>query len=63
MEVSGESDFTRLLQMEEEYIQKICADVIAVKPDLVITEKGLSGEGKLKGGALDHRQWYMLSYR
>ena len=28
--------------MEEEYIQQVCADVIRVKPDLVITEKGIS---------------------
>jgi len=28
--------------MEEEYIQQICSDIIAVKPDLVITEKGVS---------------------
>ena len=35
-------DFRRLLQLEEEYIAQICAEVIAVKPDLVITEKGVS---------------------
>ena len=28
--------------MEEDYIQQICADIIMVKPDLVITEKGVS---------------------
>jgi T-complex protein 1 subunit gamma len=28
--------------MEEEYVKKICDEVIAVKPDLVITEKGVS---------------------
>ena len=28
--------------MEEEYIQQICNDIIKVKPDLVITEKGVS---------------------
>lgn len=28
--------------MEEEYVKKICNEVIAVKPDLVITEKGVS---------------------
>lgn len=32
----------RLLQMEEEYIQQICSDVIRMKPDLIITEKGIS---------------------
>merc|ERR1739848_756514 len=42
IEMSNTTDFSRLLQLEEEYIQKICADVIAVKPDVVITEKGVS---------------------
>jgi len=28
--------------MEEEYIERICSDIVAVKPDLVITEKGVS---------------------
>merc|ERR1712178_152741 len=42
MELSGTNDFTRMLQLEEEYIKKICAEVIAIKPDVVITEKGIS---------------------
>ena len=42
LEVGKEEDFARILEMEEEYVQSICADVIAVKPDLVITEKGVS---------------------
>lgn len=29
--------------MEEEYIQQICEDIIRIKPDLVFTEKGISG--------------------
>lgn len=28
--------------MEEEYIKSICEDIIKFKPDLVITEKGIS---------------------
>jgi T-complex protein 1 subunit gamma len=28
--------------MEEEYIEKICMQILCFKPDLVITEKGLS---------------------
>ena len=28
--------------MEEEYIRKMCDEVVAFKPDLVITEKGVS---------------------
>ncbi len=37
-------DFTRLLQIEEEQVQKMCEDIITLKPDLVFTEKGVSGE-------------------
>lgn len=43
IEISKEEDFARILQMEEEYIQQICEDVIRLKPDLVFTEKGISG--------------------
>jgi len=42
IEISAETDFARILQLEEEYIASICADVIALKPDLLITEKGVS---------------------
>ena len=28
--------------MEEEYIQQLCEDSIHLKPDVVITEKGIS---------------------
>uniref|UniRef100_A0A665TSG3 T-complex protein 1 subunit gamma n=1 Tax=Echeneis naucrates TaxID=173247 RepID=A0A665TSG3_ECHNA len=43
IEISKEEDFARILQMEEEYIQQICDDIIRLKPDLVFTEKGISG--------------------
>jgi T-complex protein 1 subunit gamma len=42
VEVSQEMDFNRLLQLEEEQIKKMCTEVIAHKPDLVFTEKGVS---------------------
>jgi len=42
IELSKETDFARILELEEDYIRQVCADVIAVKPDLVITEKGVS---------------------
>merc|ERR1711881_539374 len=42
IELTQETDFERILQLEEEYIKKICDDIIAFKPDLVITEKGVS---------------------
>jgi hypothetical protein len=32
-----------MLQLEEESIRAMCQDVIAVKPDVVVTEKGISG--------------------
>lgn len=42
LEIIREEDFSRVLQMEEEYIQQICEDIIRVKPDVVFTEKGIS---------------------
>ncbi|NXH18438.1 TCPG protein, partial [Bucco capensis] len=42
IEMTREEDFARILQLEEEYIQQLCEDIIRVKPDLVITEKGIS---------------------
>merc|ERR1719244_1047484 len=42
IELTQETDFERILQLEEEYIKKICDEIIAFKPDLVITEKGVS---------------------
>lgn len=42
VEISGDTDFTKLLQIEEDFVKRICDDIIAVKPDLVFTEKGVS---------------------
>lgn len=42
IEITAETDFNRLLQIEEEQVQKMCEDIIALKPDLVFTEKGVS---------------------
>eukprot|EP00042_Codosiga_hollandica_P029776 m.167387 g.167387 ORF g.167387 m.167387 type:complete len:573 (+) comp53168_c0_seq1:407-2125(+) len=42
VEVTKGSDFTRMLQIEEEYVKQLCDDIIAAKPDLVFTEKGVS---------------------
>lgn len=42
MELSKDTDLARALQIEEEYIRDCCADIIRLKPDLVITEKGVS---------------------
>jgi len=35
-------DFSKILEQEETFIRKMCDDIIAFKPDLVITEKGVS---------------------
>lgn len=43
-DISNDTDFTALLKQEEEYVAKICNDIIKFKPDLVITEKGVSGK-------------------
>jgi len=42
IEISKEEDWNRVLQIEEEQIKEMCDAIIAVKPDLVITEKGVS---------------------
>lgn len=42
LEFTKETDFARVLELEEEYIKSICDDIIKFKPDLVITEKGIS---------------------
>lgn len=47
VEMSAETDFARLLQLEEEYVQKMCNEIVAVKPDLIFTEKGVSGKHDL----------------
>merc|ERR1712209_341528 len=40
IEIMNEGDFSKILEQEETYIKKICDEIIAFKPDLVITEKG-----------------------
>jgi len=42
VEVSKEADWEALLMQEEEEIKKVCDDIMKVKPDVVITEKGVS---------------------
>mmetsp|Transcript_7038 Transcript_7038/g.8056 ORF Transcript_7038/g.8056 Transcript_7038/m.8056 type:complete len:542 (-) Transcript_7038:998-2623(-) len=42
IELGNEADWDVLLKQEEEYVARICADIIAHKPDLVLTEKGIS---------------------
>merc|ERR1740128_840966 len=42
IEIMKEEDFSKVLVMEEAYIKKICDEIIAFKPDLIVTEKGVS---------------------
>lgn len=42
IEITKEEDWNRILQIEEEQVKAMCDSIIAVKPDLVITEKGVS---------------------
>ncbi|KAE9366057.1 T-complex protein 1 gamma subunit [Stipitochalara longipes BDJ] len=40
IEISKEEDWNKILQIEEEQVKIMCDAILAVKPDLVITEKG-----------------------
>merc|ERR1719446_1154005 len=42
VEVTKEEDWEALLLQEEAEVQKICEDIIKFKPDVVVTEKGVS---------------------
>jgi T-complex protein 1 subunit gamma len=42
VEVSEESHWARLLEIEEEQVKELCDNIMQMKPDLVITEKGVS---------------------
>ncbi|KAL0214679.1 hypothetical protein P9112_006863 [Eukaryota sp. TZLM1-RC] len=42
VEISKEGDWDVLLKQEEEYIHRICNYILSFKPDVVVTEKGIS---------------------
>jgi len=42
VEITKEADWEKLLQQEEDEMKKVCDDILKVKPDVVITEKGVS---------------------
>mmetsp|Transcript_93546 Transcript_93546/g.195022 ORF Transcript_93546/g.195022 Transcript_93546/m.195022 type:complete len:561 (+) Transcript_93546:206-1888(+) len=42
VEITKDTDWEKLLQQEEDEMKKVCDDIIKVKPDVVITEKGVS---------------------
>ena len=53
MEFTKEDDFKRALEMEEEEVMHMCEQILKVKPDVVITEKGVSDTAQhflMKGG-------------
>ena len=44
VEVTDESHWARLLEIEEEQVKAMCEEIIRAKPDIVFTEKGVSGK-------------------
>lgn len=42
IEVSSEEHWSRILEIEEEQIQQMCEKIVALKPDIIFTEKGVS---------------------
>lgn len=44
IEISKEDDWNKILQIEEEQVKHMCDAILALKPDLVFTEKGVSGK-------------------
>ena len=44
MEFSKETDWARAQEIEEEQVKGLCERLLELKPDLIITEKGISGE-------------------
>merc|ERR1712086_774217 len=42
MEFTKEDDFKKALAMEETEVLRMCEHILRVKPDIVITEKGVS---------------------
>lgn len=53
IEITKEDEWNRILQIEEEQVKLLCDQLLEFKPDLVITEKGVSDLAQhylLKGG-------------
>ena len=42
MEFTKEEDFKKALEMEETEVLRMCENILRLKPDVVITEKGVS---------------------
>jgi T-complex protein 1 subunit gamma len=43
IEISKEEDWNKILEIEEKQVKAMVEHILSVKPDLVITEKGVSG--------------------
>lgn len=44
IEISKEADWSRIQELEEEQVKSMVDKILEFKPDLVITEKGISGK-------------------
>lgn len=42
VELSNETDWEAILKAEEDFVKKQCDEILAYKPDVVVTEKGIS---------------------
>jgi len=42
IEITKETDWNRILEIEEEQVKLLCEKIIELKPDLILTEKGVS---------------------
>ncbi|EMR10673.1 T-complex protein 1 subunit gamma [Pneumocystis murina B123] len=42
IEITKDEDWNRILQIEEEQVRQMCEAILALKPDIVFTEKGIS---------------------
>lgn len=42
VEITNTEDWNTMLKMEEEYVENMCMEIIAFRPDVVVTEKGVS---------------------
>lgn len=43
IEIMKEEDWNKILEIEEQQVKAMCDSILALNPDLVITEKGVSG--------------------
>lgn len=43
IEITKEEDWSKILEIEESQVKAMCEAILAFKPDVVITEKGVSG--------------------